>query len=644
MITYVTDVFLSSQRILFFLLSENLDDGYILKLPPSGQAGPVEGSERSRVGSELGEMAVEIENGNFYWEDPDLRFLYKHEKERIAAIKDDNKKKNKKNDGPLNSQEEKNNRKPKNLDGEVVEKMIRTQERLRFSTISLQDSEISTQKTELSERLLETIGSENHQTKSIITEQAYQGIDLNLKNINLKIQKGKCVAIIGKVGSGKSSLLSCLGGELYHKIGSKITLSGSLAYVGQKAWIQSKTIKENILFGKELDEQRYQDSIKFSCMTEDLKILQKKDETLLGDKGVNLSGGQKTRLSIARAMYSNADIYLFDDPISALDIHVGKYVMEEGILGFLRGSTRVVATHAIAYLKLFDYIYVMDGGEIIEEGTFEEIASSKVYREIKESIKEDQQAQKKDKSKRRRSQTEGDAVSKGEPDAENSSGRARDEADEALEELTPLAQSFKALISSDNNNNDFTLTSDKEHLQTTDHDNDQTVHLDDIKDKNQREVIQDIIACEDRKSGNLSFSVVKLWRTLNGGLPATAWLILVLTVSSFSRTGIPFFLQWWSSNIAERGETRIKEFVAIYLSISAITMICDYFRIATNFKNNVEMSKEVNFKMTFRLMHASVNKFFDRVPLGRIINRFMKDTEDIDIGFPWAADRFFNAK
>ena len=217
----------------------------------------------------------------------------------------------------------------------------------------------------------------------------YEGTTLNLKDINIKIPKGQCVAIIGKVGSGKSSLLSCLGGELYHRIGASIKLRGSMAYVGQKAWIQSITVKQNIIFGKEFDQKRYDDSIKYSCMTDDLKILLKNDETMLGDKGVNLSGGQKIRLSIARAMYSNADIYLFDDPISALDIHVGKYVMEEGILNYLKGSTRLVATHAIAYLKFFDYIYVMDQGEIIEQGTYEDIIQTEVYKDIQRTKEEE---------------------------------------------------------------------------------------------------------------------------------------------------------------------------------------------------------------------------------------------------------------
>ena len=108
-------------------------------------------------------------------------------------------------------------------------------------------------------------------------------------------------------------------------------------------------------------------------MDTDLKSLPQGVDTMLGYRGVNLSGGQKTRVAIARAIYSNKDVYLFDDPISALDVHVGKLVMEEGIIGYLAGKTVVIATHALAYLPYFDFILIMDEGRIVERGTYKEV-------------------------------------------------------------------------------------------------------------------------------------------------------------------------------------------------------------------------------------------------------------------------------
>jgi ABC-type multidrug transport system fused ATPase/permease subunit len=178
---------------------------------------------------------------------------------------------------------------------------------------------------------------------------------LDLKNINLKIKKGSCVAIIGKTGCGKTSLLHTLFGEMYPDFRGdaappKVTLnSQSISYVAQNDWVQSKTIKENILFYSDYNEQVYNDSIKYAGMTDDLAQLPDKDRTMLGDKGVNLSGGQRTRLSIARALYAEREIIIMDDPISALDVNVGKFIMEHTITGFLKSKTRVVVTHAISY-------------------------------------------------------------------------------------------------------------------------------------------------------------------------------------------------------------------------------------------------------------------------------------------------------
>jgi ABC-type bacteriocin/lantibiotic exporter with double-glycine peptidase domain len=126
---------------------------------------------------------------------------------------------------------------------------------------------------------------------AIEIEEAFKEIKLNLKNINIKIPKGKCIGLIGKVGAGKSSLLSCLTGELYTMYNTRVNICGDMSYVSQKAWISSKNIRDNIVFEREFDEQRYNDSIKYSCMEEDLKILENGDLTQLGDKGVNLSGG-----------------------------------------------------------------------------------------------------------------------------------------------------------------------------------------------------------------------------------------------------------------------------------------------------------------------------------------------------------------
>ncbi|KAF2071736.1 hypothetical protein CYY_006941 [Polysphondylium violaceum] len=194
-----------------------------------------------------------------------------------------------------------------------------------------------------------------------------------LKNINLKVKEKELIAIVGHVGSGKSSLISTLVGDL-DKTKGTVAVKGSIALVTQQAWIQNATLKNNILFSKELNEDKYQKVIEACCLLPDLKILPTGDQTEIGEKGINLSGGQKQRVSIARAVYNNADVYLFDDPLSAVDAHVGKSIFRDVLsntTGMLRNKTRVLVTHAVHYLPYVDRIIMIKDGAIAEEGSYE---------------------------------------------------------------------------------------------------------------------------------------------------------------------------------------------------------------------------------------------------------------------------------
>ena len=208
-----------------------------------------------------------------------------------------------------------------------------------------------------------------------------------MKNINLTIKKGDCVAIIGKVGSGKTSLLNAILGEMLHLKTSecipKITLcSDSISYLQQVNWIQSKSIRENILFYSEFDEEKYNQALKYSRYDNDIANMPNKDLTILGDKGMNLSGGQRARLSLARCLYANKDIVIMDQPLSALDANIAKTIMKEVILEHLSDKTRIIITSQLNFLKYFDYIYVMKNGEIKAEGLYKDIVDSKEYKEI----------------------------------------------------------------------------------------------------------------------------------------------------------------------------------------------------------------------------------------------------------------------
>ncbi|KAI2474163.1 ATP-binding cassette sub-family C member 4 [Diabrotica virgifera virgifera] len=199
--------------------------------------------------------------------------------------------------------------------------------------------------------------------------------DCTLYDINLEVGTGKLIAVIGPVGAGKSSLLQALLGELDIVQGS-ITSNGDYSYASQEPWIFSATIRQNILFGADFDRKRYKEVIRVCALEQDLHQFPQGDFTVVGDKGASLSGGQKARINLARAVYRNKDVYLLDDPLSAVDIHVSKVLYEKCINGFLKNKTRILVTHQVHYLKNADKIIILNNGKIENEGTFNELVKS----------------------------------------------------------------------------------------------------------------------------------------------------------------------------------------------------------------------------------------------------------------------------
>ncbi|PPR03680.1 hypothetical protein CVT24_007801 [Panaeolus cyanescens] len=198
-----------------------------------------------------------------------------------------------------------------------------------------------------------------------------------LPNITMEVPRGSLVAIVGRVGSGKSSLLSGLIGDM-RRVSGEVEFGGSVAFCAQTAWIQNATVRDNITFGQPFNEQKYWDVIKQSSLIPDLELLADGDLTEIGEKGVNLSGGQKQRINIARALYFDAEVVILDDPLSAVDAHVGKALFQDAILGSLRkqGKTVIFVTHALHFLPQCDYIYTLDNGYIAEQGTYPELMAS----------------------------------------------------------------------------------------------------------------------------------------------------------------------------------------------------------------------------------------------------------------------------
>nr|XP_023023834.1 probable multidrug resistance-associated protein lethal(2)03659 isoform X1 [Leptinotarsa decemlineata]XP_023023843.1 probable multidrug resistance-associated protein lethal(2)03659 isoform X1 [Leptinotarsa decemlineata] len=212
-----------------------------------------------------------------------------------------------------------------------------------------------------------------------------------LENINLEASPKQLVAVVGPVGSGKSTLLHAILKELSPVEGS-VSIGGSASYASQEPWLFGASVRQNILFGQKYDPVKYEEVIRVCALQRDFSLFPHGDRTLVGERGVALSGGQRARINLARAVYKEADIYLLDDPLSAVDTHVGKQLFNECICGYLRNKCVILVTHQLQFLRKAHCIYLLEDGEVRSSGTYQELKNSnsdftKLLEESKEEEK-----------------------------------------------------------------------------------------------------------------------------------------------------------------------------------------------------------------------------------------------------------------
>jgi ATP-binding cassette subfamily C (CFTR/MRP) protein 1 len=332
------------------------------------------------------EYAIKIENGNFSWG------VRQHEQKKDKKDGENNIKN--KDEDNIEEEEDimKSHRETNNRINELNVPLVQNSERQTFQDVK----------------------NEKENDQEIIKDGCKiqipipEGIhyDVTLKNINFMVKPGEVLGIIGEVGSGKSSLLQAILNCLIllnPKECDGIHIKGKIGYVSQIPWIQNETIKNNILFFKEYDQEKYDKVLEKCQLKYDLDVLEGGDLTEIGEKGVNLSGGQKVRISLARAVYSDPDIYLFDDPISALDANIGKKVMNDLIIEYLKNKTRIVVTHALQYLKYMDRIIYMRNGRIEWSGSYKELSNQEFFISMKKLSKLNESRKEKEKKERKNS-------------------------------------------------------------------------------------------------------------------------------------------------------------------------------------------------------------------------------------------------
>ncbi|XP_072038843.1 ATP-binding cassette sub-family C member 9-like [Amphiura filiformis] len=423
-----------------------------------------------------------------------------------------------------------------------------------------------------------------------------------ISDIDLKIPAGKLTMIVGPVGSGKSSLLSAMMGEMTTLSGNVIwnKQMAKIASGSQKAWLLHATLKENILFGNEYNQQRYLSVISACCLQPDIDILPAGDQTEIGEKGINLSGGQKQRVSVARTMYSSNDIVILDDPLSALDAHVGKHLFQEGIAEFLLQSQRTVilVTHQIQYLDKADWIVYMKDGQIERQGTMNEIRKMdpelhQRWEEMIEQIETESESESEEESKtyKEREELKRSISTTKEKKGHTKQGNGVNGVPDAVRQVSQASERPQGKLMSK----------------------------------------------EERMRGSVSWKVY--WFFIkNLGVHIFAVIVFLLVATNGIQIGTNFLLSEWSEKGANLSDDTspdvIDEISAYYFpryaALSFSVVITTLLATAGILLSTLVAGRRLHNQMLDRVMHSPM-RFFDTTPLGRVLNRFSSDIVVLDL-------------
>ncbi|XP_031480163.1 ABC transporter C family member 3-like [Nymphaea colorata] len=406
-----------------------------------------------------------------------------------------------------------------------------------------------------------------------------------LQNLNLKVNHGMKIAVCGPVGSGKTSLLSCMLGEV-PRISGTVRLSGRTAYVAQSSWVQGGKIEENILFGKEMDRERYEHVLDVCDLRKDLEILPFGDQTIIGERGINLSGGQKQRVQIARALYQDADIYLLDDPFSAVDAHTGSHLFKECLHGFLGSKTVIYVTHQVEFLPSADLVLVMRDGRIAQSGHYASILSS--GSDFMELVGAHEHT------------------------------------------LSAIKAAGAALDSQPSDVNDLNICSK---VETNEEDEFGYDEVNDDKDKIE-ELVEEkyqLVQEEEREKGRVGLSVYWEYITATYGGALVPLILLSQIAFNFFEIGS----NYWMASATPVSDEKPSPvggitLILVYVVLSMASAICDLIMAlligTVGFK-----TATVLFNKLHMCMFRSPMSFFDSTPTGRILNRVSTDQSEVDL-------------
>ncbi|GAU87185.1 hypothetical protein RvY_00074-3 [Ramazzottius varieornatus] len=435
--------------------------------------------------------------------------------------------------------------------------------------------------------------------------RSHAGQSAALRDITLRVEEGTLLAIVGGVGSGKSSLLAAMLG-LMEKVSGHVTIKGTVAYVTQNAWIQNLSLRDNILFGAEFNEGLYQRVVEACSLSKDLEMLTDGDQTEIGEKGINLSGGQKMRVTLARAVYADADIIILDDPLAAVDAHVGQHIFEHviGPNGMLQGKTRIFVTNAVNWLPQTDQVVHVEQGRICSIGRYEDLVETD---ELFRSYLQDSQV-----------------------DVSEAAGHHHHGANAALTQPTNHLAPYATEADADPRK---ATPIDGTELRTA------------TKKRHGKETTK-LIGVEEFRDGGVTWQTYKLLAR-----NMTYWMVAIVLVGY--ALGSAFFLvsNTWIGTLTTHNYTladgsvdqRYKGFgLAIYAVFILAQLIFVAFGLWGVSYGIIKAGRSLHNSMLQRLIRSPMS-YFDTTPLGRILNRFSKDIDTIDLTVPSYMRYFLNA-
>ncbi|XP_043334217.1 ATP-binding cassette sub-family C member 4-like isoform X2 [Cervus canadensis] len=401
-----------------------------------------------------------------------------------------------------------------------------------------------------------------------------------LKGLSFTIRPGELLTVVGPVGAGKSSLLRALLGELPPSQG-KVSVHGRIAYVSQQPWVFPGTVRSNILFGKKYEEDRYEEVINACALKEDLQNLKERDLTVTGDGGTPLSEGQKARVSLARAVYQDADIYLLDDPLSAVDAGVSRHLFEHCIRQVLKEKIIILVTHQLQYLKDASQILILRDGKTVKRGTYSEFLKSGV--DIFSFFEKGNE----------------------QPELSPGPGTPTLISESLGQSLQSPRPSLKDAAPEDQ---------DTENIQVT-------------------------LPLEDHLEGKVGFKTYENYFTAGADWPVIIFLILVNLAAQVAYALQDWWLTDWAnvqSNLYSGALVKdvdvmlvLNWFLGVYSGLTVSTVLLGITRSLLIFYVLVNSSQTLHNKMLETILRAPV-LFFNRNPIGRILNRFSKDIGHMD--------------